>query len=225
MGQTRTALADVGAVEVALRRRDRLGASGRPGAVRAAKPWVALLPSLDPTTMGWKERDWYLGDHGPALFDRNGNAGPTVWVDGRIVGGWAQRATGEVVYELLEDVGRAATTAVVPRRGRARDLARRRCASSRGSRPRCRSGWNGDLPGLDDLLEVERVAGRVARVVGRVERLAAPPRPSDRPDPRSRAASQDRTGTPSAGVVSTIIRVSAGGTGANAARSASVVYG
>jgi hypothetical protein len=70
-----------------------------------AEPWAALLPALDPTPMGWKVRDWYLGHHRPALFDRNGNIGPTVWVDGRIVGGWAQRPDGEVVVELLEDVG------------------------------------------------------------------------------------------------------------------------
>ena len=25
-------------------------------------PWVALLPGLDPTTMGWKRRDWYVAD-------------------------------------------------------------------------------------------------------------------------------------------------------------------
>ncbi|CAN5645809.1 winged helix DNA-binding domain-containing protein [soil metagenome] len=67
--------------------------------------WVALLPALDATTMGWAGRDWYLGPHRPALFDRNGNAGPTIWVDGRVVGGWAQRRSGEVVPWLLEDVG------------------------------------------------------------------------------------------------------------------------
>ena len=66
--------------------------------------WVALLPSLDPTVMGWKERDWYLGEHAPALFDRNGNAGPTVWWNGRIVGGWAQREDGEVAVRLLTEV-------------------------------------------------------------------------------------------------------------------------
>ena len=43
------------------------------------EPWVALLPTLDPTTMGWKRRDWYVGPHERVLFDRNGNAGPTVW--------------------------------------------------------------------------------------------------------------------------------------------------
>lgn len=66
---------------------------------------VALLPGLDPTPMGWKERDWYLGPHGDRLFDRNGNAGPTVWVRGRVVGGWGQRPDGEVVWRVLEDVG------------------------------------------------------------------------------------------------------------------------
>jgi hypothetical protein len=73
---------------------------------------VALTPALDPTVMGWQGRDWYLGSHGPALFDRSGNPGPTVWCDGRIVGGWAQRADGEVVVRLLDDVGREATDAV-----------------------------------------------------------------------------------------------------------------
>jgi hypothetical protein len=69
------------------------------------EPFVTLLPGLDPTTMGWKHRDWYLGDHRPRVFDTNGNGGPTIWVDGRIVGGWAQRKTGEVVFEVLEDIG------------------------------------------------------------------------------------------------------------------------
>ena len=67
--------------------------------------WAALLPSLDPTPMGWKERDWYLGAHEAALFDRFGNVGPTVWVDGRIVGGWGQRPDGEIITRLLEPVG------------------------------------------------------------------------------------------------------------------------
>ena len=76
------------------------------------EPWAALLPTLDPTTMGWKERDWYLGPHASVLFDSNGNAGPTVWWDGRVVGGWSQRPSGEIVFELLEDVGTDAVRAV-----------------------------------------------------------------------------------------------------------------
>lgn len=109
---TRAALAAVGAVEVALD-----GATGyvlpddvEP--VAAPEPWVALLPSLDPTVMGWKERTWYLEEHGPQLFDRNGNAGPTVWVDGRIVGAWAQQQDGQVAVHLLEDVGSEAAAEV-----------------------------------------------------------------------------------------------------------------
>jgi hypothetical protein len=75
-------------------------------------PVAALLPGLDPTAMGWQAREWYLGSHGPALFDRTGNIGPTVWWEGRIIGGWAQRPSGEVVYRLLEDAGSEAATAV-----------------------------------------------------------------------------------------------------------------
>ena len=78
----------------------------------APAPVAALLPALDPTPMGWQTRDWYLGPHGPALFDRTGNIGPTVWWEGRIVGGWAQRATGEVACRLLEDIGSDAAAAV-----------------------------------------------------------------------------------------------------------------
>jgi hypothetical protein len=76
------------------------------------EPAAALLPTLDPTTMGWKERAWYLGPHADVLFDRNGNAGPTVWWDGRVVGGWSQRKDGEIVFRLLEEVGTEGVRAV-----------------------------------------------------------------------------------------------------------------
>jgi hypothetical protein len=72
--------------------------------VEPPEPWVALLPALDPTIMGWVGRDWYLGPHAPALFDRSGNPGPTIWVDGRVVGGWGQHPDGRIVHRLLEDV-------------------------------------------------------------------------------------------------------------------------
>ena len=75
-------------------------------------PWVALLPALDSTPMGFSERGWFMGAHGPKMFDRSGNIGPTVWSDGRIVGGWAQRKNGTVAYKLLEDVGAAAEHAI-----------------------------------------------------------------------------------------------------------------
>jgi hypothetical protein len=68
-------------------------------------PWIAFLPALDTTTMAWIEREFYLAGNGPRLFDTNGNAGPMVWLDGRVVGAWAQRVNGEVVHRLFEDVG------------------------------------------------------------------------------------------------------------------------
>ena len=112
LAQAKAALTDVDAIEVDL--------EGSPGfvlpediePVRPPRPSAALLPALDPTIMGWFERDWYLGDHRPALYDRNGNAGPTVWWDGRVVGGWATRPGGEVVVRLLEDVGAEAEAAI-----------------------------------------------------------------------------------------------------------------
>ncbi|MGH3469901.1 MAG: DNA glycosylase AlkZ-like family protein, partial [Thermocrispum sp.] len=73
------------------------------------QPWVALLPALDPTAMGWAGREFYLGAHRGALLDTNGNVGPTVCRDGRIVGGWAQRPEGKMVYRLLADVGAEVT--------------------------------------------------------------------------------------------------------------------
>lgn len=108
----RGGLAAIGAVEVDL--------DGRTGYLLPddldppdpVAPWAALLPPLDPTTMGWYERDWYLGPHRAQLFDPAGNAGPTIWWDGRIVGGWRQDGDGAVVLQLLEDVGADALAAV-----------------------------------------------------------------------------------------------------------------
>lgn len=112
LGRTRTALAEVAPIEVDLGGVTGLLAPGDDGPEGEPEPRVALLPALDSTVMGWKHRDWYLGPHGPALFDRNGNAGPTVWWRGRVVGGWAQRADGEITVRLLEDVGADAREAV-----------------------------------------------------------------------------------------------------------------
>lgn len=102
----RAALTELGAVQVALE-------GGGIGwllpddlePVAAPEPWAALLPSLDPTTMGWAERDWYLGPHRAELFDGAGNAGPTAWWNGRIVGGWQRGEDGAVELQLLDDPG------------------------------------------------------------------------------------------------------------------------
>jgi len=110
----RRALADVDAVEVSLD-------GGGTGWVLPddldelgpVEPWAALLPVLDPTTMGWKERDFYLHpEHTPFLFDSNGNAGTTAWWDGRVVGCWVQDDDGRVEVILRDDVGDEARAAL-----------------------------------------------------------------------------------------------------------------
>ena len=78
-------------------------------------PWANLLPSLDSTVMGWRDRHWYLGTHSERLFDRNGNAGPTVWWNGQVVGGWAQTSGGAIAYRLLEDIGAQGEARVIER--------------------------------------------------------------------------------------------------------------
>jgi hypothetical protein len=105
VGTTRRALADCGAVPVDLDGTEGWVASGDEEPTAPVGPWVALLPGLDPTTMGWKERAWYLEPSAEAAFDRNGNAGPTIWADGRVVGAWAQLPDGEIRTHLFEDVG------------------------------------------------------------------------------------------------------------------------
>ena len=108
----RAALAAVDAVPVELAGGAGLVLPDDLEPVGPTEPAAALLPTLDATTMAWKEREWYLGPHGAVLFDRNGNGGPTVWWDGRVVGGWSQRRDGEIVVRLLEDVGSEAERAV-----------------------------------------------------------------------------------------------------------------
>ena len=127
-GTTKRALAAIDAVEV-----DLDDASG--GGVgwllhddtgdEVSKPWIAFLPALDSTTMGWKNRAWYLGDlakFGSLVFDTNGNAGPTIWVDGRVVGGWAQRKSGEIAFKLLADLPAKRVTSINAEAERLRDL-------------------------------------------------------------------------------------------------------
>jgi hypothetical protein len=122
VGAVRQALDDLEAVEVELE-----GASTGyllPDDLEptpAPEPYAALLPPLDPTTMGWYERDWYLGAYKDQLFDSTGNGGPTAWWDGRIVGGWRQDDAGAVELQLLEDPGREARDAIEAEAGRLTD--------------------------------------------------------------------------------------------------------
>jgi hypothetical protein len=111
----RTALDDLGARKVSL-------ADGSVGWLRAddldpvaaPAPWVALLPVLDPTVMGWQGRAFYLGGYARELFDTAGNAGTTAWVDGRVVGAWVQDPDGVVELRMLDaDVHPSAREALV----------------------------------------------------------------------------------------------------------------
>ncbi|MFI2639785.1 winged helix DNA-binding domain-containing protein [Streptomyces sp. NPDC018610] len=117
--EVRRALTSMGARRVSLDEGPGYVVAGDAEPVAAPeRPWAALLPALDPTAMGWRQRDWYLTPGlRPALFDRSGNVGPTVWWNGRVVGGWAQRPDGEIVWRLLdaEGAGREAETAVAER--------------------------------------------------------------------------------------------------------------
>ena len=108
----KAALADVGAVAVTADTGDdpAAGAWALPDdlddTVLPGPPPISLLPSLDPTIMGWKLRTWYLGPHRAPLFDRTGNAGPTVWVGGQAVGAWSQRRDGAIAFRLARGVAR-----------------------------------------------------------------------------------------------------------------------
>lgn len=113
-GAVRRALDELDAVEVAL----DSGATGwvlpddladEPEPARGA----ALLPVLDPTLMGWKQRDFYLEPADvPYLFDTNGNGGTTAWWDGRVVGCWVQDDDARVRVVLRRDVGAEARDAL-----------------------------------------------------------------------------------------------------------------
>ena len=118
LGSTKTAvrraLADLGAVPVSLD-------SGDTGWLlpddldeeEPGDPAPALLPTLDPTTMGWKQRDFYLAaDDVRYLFDSVGNAGTTAWWGGRIVGCWVQDDDGRVRVVLRGDPGARARRAL-----------------------------------------------------------------------------------------------------------------
>jgi hypothetical protein len=112
---TRSALRDCEAVEVSLGEGPGWVAPGDEGPVQPSGPWVALLPGLDPTTMGWKHRDWYLPAAAADAFDRMGNAGPTIWVDGRVAGVWVQRPDGEIRTRMFAEVSADQEAAVARR--------------------------------------------------------------------------------------------------------------
>ena len=119
--QLRRALAAVQPAEVDLDGVPGVLLAGDREPPAAAEPWVALLPGLDSTPMGWQQREWFLGEHASRLFDQTGNVGPTLWWDGRIVGGWAQDRDGQIVCRFLEDAGADAVSAAAAAAARLTD--------------------------------------------------------------------------------------------------------
>jgi hypothetical protein len=113
-GIVRAALGEAGAVEVDLDD-GQVGwvLPGDEGDEPEVGPWAALLPVLDPTTMGWKGRGFYLDPSDrPYLFDSNGNAGTTAWWNGRVVGCWVQDVDGTVRVVARHDLGKDADRAL-----------------------------------------------------------------------------------------------------------------
>jgi len=121
-GTTHRALAAVDTVEHA----GGLVLADDAESVPEAGPVARLLPALDPTPMGWKQREWFLPEDFSALYDAYGNIGPTVWWGGEVVGGWAVRPDFSIATELLVDRGAQARAAV----GAAADRLRERLAGT-----------------------------------------------------------------------------------------------
>ncbi|MCA9860720.1 MAG: AlkZ family DNA glycosylase [Thermomicrobiales bacterium] len=111
-GRARKAIDRAGGVEVSTTSGPGFLLDSDLDPVPPPEPWVALLPGLDSSTMGWKDREFYLGSYRDRVFDNVGNGGPTVWIDGRIVGGWVHRDDSTIAYQLFEDVGRETVTAI-----------------------------------------------------------------------------------------------------------------
>ena len=88
------------------------GPAGESADEAAGDPTGTLLPALDPTPMGWKTRDWFLGIDPGHVFDRAGNIGPTLWWNGEIIGSWAIAPNGDLRTEVIADRGAEAHTAI-----------------------------------------------------------------------------------------------------------------
>lgn len=105
LGSTKTAvraaLREIDVVEVDLESGDTgYVLAGDDGPVPESEPDAALLPELDPTLMGHKQRGFYVGEHTPKIFDSNGNGGQSAWWGGQVVGGWRYRDDRSVEVKL-----------------------------------------------------------------------------------------------------------------------------
>ena len=104
------------------RRRHRLRAARRPRSGRRTRAVGGAPARPRPDRDGLEGARLVPAEqHVPLLFDRNGNAGPTVWSNGRIVGGWWQDDDGVVVLRLLSRVDAATRRAIERERDRLQD--------------------------------------------------------------------------------------------------------
>ena len=72
MGEVKRAVEALDVVEVALGESIGLLLAEDALELPDPGPWVALLPALDVTPMAYVQREWFLGPHASALFDRSG---------------------------------------------------------------------------------------------------------------------------------------------------------
>ena len=137
-GAVRRALGELDAVEVSLSEGVGYLLPDDLDDLPEPEPWAALLPVLDPATMGWKQRDFYLDpEDRPYLFDTNGNGGTTAWWCGRVVGCWVQDPDG-VVDGRAPGRPRRRSPGRPAGRGRAADRPGWPATRCRPSTPRCR---------------------------------------------------------------------------------------
>ena len=154
------------------RRREGLRARGRPRADRDPGALRRALADARPDDDGLEgARVLPRTARAPALRLAPATPGPTVWWEGRVVGGWSQRRDGEIAFRLLEDIGAEAVAAIEAEAARTqawigdarfspsflppfqRELATRTAAAKRRQSPRGRkisfaitSRWICDVP-------------------------------------------------------------------------------
>ena len=128
---------------------------------------------------GGTRATWYLGEHGALVFDRNGNGGPTLWVDGEIVGSWVQRKDGRIVHQLLQDVPTPARHSLERQLGELRGPVRRRAPHRALPRPHpthpARLSAGRGRARLPTPGPESQTASRVGRVRTPPQRLGRPP--------------------------------------------------
>ncbi len=104
LGLTRRALEGCGAIAVSPGSTVRAGWPPTTSRSMSAEPWVALLPALDPTTMGWKQRSWYLPKPPARRSTRSATAVRRSGSTAASSGAWAQDKQGEVHLHYFEQV-------------------------------------------------------------------------------------------------------------------------